>query len=397
MRKNTPEDTVRRSTRVRQIRQLFVLIAILAFTRGANAQSRGMFVPTGDMTTARAGHSATLLLDGTVLIAGGDGPARLGGVPAGRSAELYDPATGTFAPTGNMIEPRYFQTATLLPNGKVLIVGGSRDTTAELYDPSTRQFSLTGPMGAQQQWLMATLLGNGKVLVAGNVDAELYDPATESFAPAAPYAALSRGSTATLLADGRVLFVGDDPAQLYDPVNNSFSITDSLSSAGLPGVDQQTATLLNNGKVLITGGSNDEVAPAGRVAAAEMYDPATGAFTATSAMHSPRDAHAAVLLTDGKVLIVGGDTGTFIGSVGYYGGSLASAELYDPSSGTFSSAGSMNAARTGPQATLLKNGDVLITGGFSYCGIDCFGGSLANAELYRPGPTEVSGRKAGRR
>ncbi len=116
MRKNT-------SARVGEIPQLFVLIGILAFTQGADAQIRGVFVPTGHMTTARAGHSATLLLDGTVLIAGGDGPAL--GFPAGRSAELYDPATGTFAPTGNMIEPRYFHTATLLPNGKVLIAGGS--------------------------------------------------------------------------------------------------------------------------------------------------------------------------------------------------------------------------------------------------------------------------------
>jgi hypothetical protein len=378
-------NTVRRSTRVGVIPTLLVVIGILAFARGANAEIRSLFVPTSDMRMARAGHSATLLLDGTVLIAGGDGPALLGGGPVARSAELYDPATGTFAPTGNMIEPRYLHTATLLPNGKVLIAGGSQDTTAELYDPSKHEFSRTGAMGAPQRWVMATLLGNGKVLVAGNVDAELYDPATATFVPAAPYAASSRGSTATLLADGRVLFVGDDPAQLYDPVSNSFSITSSLASAGLDGVDQQTATLLNNGRVLITGGSNDEVAPAGRVAAAELYDPATGAFTATSAMHSPRDAHAAVLLPDGKVLIVGGDTGSFIGGgVSIYAGSLASAELYDPSSGTFAPAGTMNAARTAPQATLLKNGDVLITGGFSYCGIDCFHGSLASAELYHP-------------
>lgn len=385
MRKNIPEDTVRRSARVREIRQLFVLIAILAFTRGADAQTPGMFVPTGDMTRARAGHSATLLLDGTVLIAGGDGPLG-GGVPAGRGAELYDPATGTFAPTGNMLEPRYCASATLLPNGKVLIAGGTLDTSAELYDPSTRQFSPTGPMGTQHPWVLATLLGNGKVLVAGDVDAELYDPATGRFAPAGPYAASSHGSTATLLADGKVLFVGDDPAQLYDPVNNSFSVTGSLSSAGLPGgVDQQTATLLNDGIVLLTGGSND-VGPAGRVAAAELYNPATGAFAATSAMHSPRDAHAAIRLSNGKVLIVGGDTAVVIGSVSYFGGSLASAELYDPSNGTFAPAGDMNAARTAPRATLLQNGDVLITGGFNYCGIGCFRGALASAELYRPPP-----------
>jgi hypothetical protein len=334
------------------------------------------------MTAARCGHTATLLLDGTVLITGGDAPARIGDVPAGRTAELYDPATGTFAPTGSMTHTRSGHTATLLPNGQVLIAGGATDTSAELYDPLTREFSLTGSMEQRQQWFMATLLLNGEVLVAGDVDAELYDPATGSFAPAGPYAAPSRGSTATLLADGRVLFVGDNPAQLYDPVSNTFSVTGSLN---LPGLELQTATLLNNGQVLIAGGGDDEVAPAGRVAAAELYDPATGSFTATSSMHSPRDAHAAVRLSDGRVLVVGGDTGIFEpdGS-SVFGGSLASAEIFDPSSGTFAAAGNMNTARTEAQATLLNNGDVLITGGLTYCGIDCFHGSVATAELYRP-------------
>ena len=331
----------------------------------------GTFTLTGNMTTARSGHTATLLLDGRVLIAGGD---------AAGSAELYDPSNKTFVLTGSMIEPRYYQTATRLANGRVLIAGGSNGPTAELYDPATGMFSLTGEMRAHQNWQMAALLASGLVLVAGDVDAELYDPATGAFLQAGPYASPSRGTTATLLADGRVLLVGGDPAQLYDPASNTFSVTDSLASAGLDGVDQQSATLLNNGRVLIAGGSNDEVAPAGRVAAAELYDPGTGGFTATSSMHSPRDAHAAALLPDGTVLIVGGDTG----SNNQYAGSLASAELYDPSTGTFAAAGDMSVPRTGPQATLLRNGDVLITGGAHYGGINLFFGSLASAELYHP-------------
>jgi hypothetical protein len=340
-------------------------------TIGPPSSAPGTFTPAGNMTTARSGHTAVLLLDGRVLIAGGD---------AAGSAELYDPSSGTFVLSGRMIEPRYYQTATRLANGQVLIAGGSNDSTGELYDPATGMFSLTGEMRTHQNWQVAALLASGLVLVAGDVDAELYDPATGTFLPAGPYASRSRGTTATLLADGRVLLVGGDPAQLYDPASNTFSVTDSLSSAGLDGLDQQTATLLNNGKVLIAGGSNDEIAPAGRVVAAELYDPVTGAFTATSSMHSPRDAHAAALLPDGTVLIVGGDTG----SNNQYAGSLASAELYDPSTGTFAAAGDMSVPRTGPQATLLRNGDVLITGGAHYGGINLFFGSLASAELYHP-------------
>ena len=346
------------------------------------AASGGTFAPTGSMTTARWGHTATLLLDGRVLIAGGDG---FGATPSGRGAELYDPATGCFVATGSLIQPRGHHSATLLPSGQVLIVGGWYESGAELYDPSTGTFSLTDPMLARQNWHTATLLANGKVLVAGDVDAELYDSATGRFDPAGPYATRGRGVTATLLADGRVLLVGDDPAQLYDPPSDTFSITGSLGNAvGLYGLELHSATLLGNGKVLIAGGANDEVSPAGRVSAAELYDPATGTFGATSRMHSPRDAHAAILLLNGEVLILGGDTGSCSGTVCQFAGSLASAELYDPSSGTFAAAGEMTASRTTPTATLLQSGDVLITGGIAYCGIACNYGSLASAELYRP-------------
>jgi len=341
----------------------------------------GTFAPAGNMTTARAGHTATLLLDGRVLIAGG-GPAEIGSVPSGQSAELYDPTSGTFAVTGSLITPRGYHTATLLPSGQVLIVGGSNDTSAELYDPSKGTFSLTGSMLAQQRWLTATWLTSGHVLVAGDASAELYDPVIGAFRDAGPYAVAERiYATATSLADGRVLLVGDEPPQIYDPTNEHFSITGSLTAVGIFGLELYSATLLRNGKVLIAGGTNDEF-PGGRVDQAELYDPATGTFSATGELLAARDAHTAVLLWDGRVLIVGGE-GTSDG--GFFSGSLSSAELYDPATGSFIPAGNMSIARSGPQATLLKNGDVLITGGVRYCGIDCFLGSTATAELYRPG------------
>jgi hypothetical protein len=348
----------------------------------------GGFTLTGSMTMGRNGHTATLLLDGRVLIAGGDGAA----MPPGRTAELYDPASGRFVATHSMVRPRVWHSATLLASGQVLIVGGTDDTSAELYDASTGTFSLTGEMHAPKRWHVATLLTNGNVLIAGDVDAELYDPKTGQFAPAGPYArTLYSLNTATLLPDGRVLFVGDEPARLYDPASNTFGSTGSLGAAtGIYGLELHSATLLKNGRVLIAGGANDEVSPAGHVAAAELYDSATGAFSATAAMLSPRDAHAAVLLADGRVLIVGGETGSCAGGVCRFAGSLDSAELYDHSSGTFAAAGNMNTPRSAPQATLLGNGDVLITGGVRYCfEFDC-NGKLASAELYHPSSPALS-------
>jgi hypothetical protein len=339
------------------------------FVTAANplVQPVGRFIQTGDMITARHGHTATLLLDGRVLITGGDGP--------GRSTELYDPATGTFVNTGPMFEPRAGHTATLLTNGQVLIAGPATSSGAELYDPATGTFVRTGSMLTPQYIQSATMLPSGSVLIAGDSAAELFDPATGKFRRAGSYNTAVPAYdnlyyySATLLADGRVLFNGmPDCAQLYDPAGDTFRVTGCMR---LDGLELHTSTLLSNGKVLIAGGGNDELG--GRSTIAQIYDPATGTFSRTADMRSNRAAHGAVRLNDGKVLILGGDTN---GNNGNYAGVLADAELYDPATGTFAAAGSMNAARALPQATLLKNGDVLITGGVSGTG------SSVIAELY---------------
>src|SRR5688572_14626188 len=166
------------------IRRIFGFLLVLLGSSSYDlvlAQSPGTFTSTGNMTTARSFHTATLLTNGNVLIAGGASSTVSPHVPVA-SAELYDPSDGTFVHAGNMTTARSRHTATLLPDGKVLIVGGSPLRSAELYDPLTGTFTATGDTIAARPSNTATLLNNGKVLITGGPRAELYDPATGFFA-----------------------------------------------------------------------------------------------------------------------------------------------------------------------------------------------------------------------
>jgi hypothetical protein len=172
-----------------------------------------------------------------------------------------------------------------------------------------------------------------------------------------------------LLPSGKVLVAAglsgpgslpDASAELYDPASGTWTATGSLNTARYI----HTATLLPNGKVLVAGGQN------GDLASAELYDPASGTWTATGSLNTARYDHTATLLPNGKVLVAGGANST---------DTLASAELYDPTSGTWTATGSLNTAREFHTASLLPNGNVLVAGG-----LDIFGGALASAELYGP-------------
>ena len=347
---------------------------------------RGVFVVTGSMTVARAYHTATLLPDGKVLIAGGfDGSASLA------RAELYDPNAGTFVATGSMTVARSSHTATLLGSGKVLLAGGAADEapSAELYDPVAGTFTASGSMTVARVGHRATLLGDGKVLVAGGAgvpdagdpvvaSAELYDPVAGTFTASGSMTVARVGHTATLLGDRKVLLAGGaksgiatdllGSAELYDPVAGTFTATGSMTAAR----EWHTATLLPNGMVLITGGSSGSLPSLTALGSAELYDPVAGTFTATGSMTAARVFHTAILLSTRKVLIVGG---FFSNSIEVLPDFFATAESYDPGEGTFTAVGSMAGARARHTATLLSDGEVLIAGGSLYSQ------SLASAEL----------------
>lgn len=291
----------------------------------------------GDSGNGIFGHTATPMQNGTVLIAGGfvNSVWDYGGSSSDNGAGLYDSATGVFSGAGNMTANRGGHTATLLANGKVLVAGGAdQDPTgmglasAELYDPSTNAFTLTGSMATGRFLHTATLLKNGKVLIVGGAltstsnplaSAELYDPVTGTFTMTGALATAREQHTATLLADGKVLIAGGATstssgdlqptasAEVYDPATGLFSVTGSMAVAR----SLHTATLLPNGTVLVAGGGDEN-------STAELYDPTTGTFSITGGMEIGRSGHTATLLPNGSVLVAGG--GIFLG--------LASAELY---------------------------------------------------------------------
>ena len=316
------------------------------------------FRPTGDMSTGRTAHTATLLKSGKVLIAGGDacmfGYSYYEACPLS-SAEVYDAVAGTFSATGSMSVTRVFHTATVLSNGKLLVTGG-HGTSAELYDPTSGKFAATGSMSVARDSHTATLLSNGKVLIAGgqNVSgqldtAELYDPNGGTFTATGSMAASRTSHTATLLVNGKVLIAGGSnstgglaTAELYDPTTGNFSAANSMVGKRAFHV----ATILSSGNVLITGGSVNNVL----LSSAEVYDAVAGSFAATGTMMTARDSHIAILLANGTVLVAGGI-------------SDFTAELYSIGSGTFTQTGSMEAVRGLPAAVLLQDGRVLVSGG----------------------------------
>ncbi len=324
------------------------------------------FTITGGLNTPRTSHTATLLQQGGVLIAGGADQNRQ---PTSK-AELYDRKSGRLIPTSSPLNvPRAGHAAVRLRNGRVLIVGGSVDRTAEIYDPRTDNFTLTSSMmTAIRLGLTATLLTDGKVLIAGGLNnhnisqatAELYDPRTDSFtAVAAAMTAARAVHAAVRLRNGKVLIAGGtvdailshalNSAELYDSRKMTFTATKPMASAR---TGPAIAPLPFN-SALVSGG-NDQTSTI--LDTAEVFVSSFGGFVpVANLMTEPREFHTATVLTGGQVLVAGGDKNSQ--------NATASTDLYNPRTNSFAPGPTMTAVRDSYTATRLPSGQVLIAGG----------------------------------
>jgi hypothetical protein len=334
-------------------------------------QGRGGVTPIEPMGTPRAAHTATTLLDGRVLIAGGFGDS--GGDEA--SAELFDPRSGRFTTTGSMSFGRQSHTATLLSDGRVLIVGGydprgRRLATAEIYDPETGRFSPTGSLSSPRADHTATLLPDGRVLIAGGTGpgysflstAELYDPNEGVFAPTGSMSVPRESATATLLDDGRVLIAGGHAgrhenitihatAEVFVPGEGWFFPVGDMTTPR----HKHDATLLDDGRVLIVGGS-DARDDLGLYDSAEIFDPKTDSFSPSGSLNEPRYKMrgTTLLLAGGRALVCCG---------------APEPETFDPATETFRVlSGTLGAGPLFAAAARVGPREVLVTGGYSLSG-----------------------------
>lgn len=340
------------------------------------------FVPASPPITARVDHTATLLMSGKVLVAGGNGPGEL------RSAQLYDPESDSWSAAGNLTSGRYAHTATLLDSGKVLVVGGYGNsgfgaggalTSVELYDPDTNTWNSWG----QVPWIpsprfrhTSTLLQSGEVLVAGGFGTgEHLSSALSYVAPqtdwifAGTLRVRRSGSSAVRMDSGEVLLVGGTngnilaSSELYDPASRTWSLTSPMATPRT----RTRVVKLASGEAMAVGGAGTD---ARGIASSEIFAPASAGWRSGGSMSEARFDHTATTLPGGAVLVTGGVREQNQPA-------FATAEIHDPVRNEWLPAGTMAAGRQGHTATLLASGKVLVVGGFS-----SGTGTLASAELF---------------
>ncbi len=343
---------------------------------------------TGSMNQPRERFGSALLPDGRVLVSGGDYGLTGGSVRA--SAELYDPATGLWTLTGSVTVARRHTVDILLPNGKVLMVGGENGSNtqyanADLYNPATGTWTPTTPMPSPRAHPMMVVLDSGLVLVvAGKAGvtlktALLYNPANETWTPTGSLRDSREEFELLKLPSGKVLAVGgnDDSAaltsaELYDPATGTWSVLGNMAQKRR----YTQIALLDATHVLVAGGNDGTSLVNTAIKTAEVLDVTTGVFTPTGSLLTGRWLHCLTRLPSGKVMVAGGYPGGFTSS------SLSSTEIYDPATGTWSDAGNMASGRYQPVGWVLPSGKLLIHGGYTK---SAFGGDATGAsDLYAP-------------
>ena len=387
---------------------LAIYVALACSPSTTTAQSPGTWTHTGSMSVGRRGaFTATLLTNGKVLVAGGciDNPADpYCNGSATDGAELYDQSAGTWAPTGSMTSPRQGHTATLLADGKVLVAGGQLQaclstSSAELYDPDTGKWTPTGSMNSPRSRHFATLISSGhlygRVLAGGGyinqndggcggnaqlASTELYNPATGTWSKTSRMTKARDYPVALTLPDASVLVIGVlnccpykwfSTAESYDANTQLWTPTNRRTTHA-----NGSAVVLQDGRILVAGGTRGTQPNSVNVASVELFDSSTRTWTATASMSTDRSGHTLTLLARSQVLVAGGASGGW-----GVCNDLTSAELYDSSAGKWFLTGNMTTARNGHTATSLPNGQVLAAGG-----TDCEGSILTSAELYTPPP-----------
>ncbi len=333
-----------------------------------------------DMKSRRERFATVKMSDGRLLAAGG----RAVGLQAqsgnyNETAEVFDPTDTVWTFTSEMSEQRRSPALFELPDGHVMVAGGlsgQREPLAstEIWDPDTGEWTLGPAMNRPHDLMGPVVLGDGRFLMIGGTsknqdghlialtaETEAYDPQAGTWSDVAPMLDERANHTATVLADGRVLVTGggklDGPylksAEIYDPAADKWTLAAEMSR----GRAFHTATLLKDGRVLVIGGK-------GKIRAAELYDPELDAWSAAGETTDPRSEHSATLLADGTVMVAGG--------TGY----LATSEFFDPLEGTWTTGQSLGTGRYRHGAIRLNDGRTLIMGGTSKDGM------LATMEIY---------------
>ncbi len=328
------------------------------------------------LLTARKQAPLVVLEDGRVLAAGGkDGPRTL------RSSEVYEPEEGAWRATGRLNQERREHAAVRLKDGRVLVMGGMGAgtsgalTSAEVYEPEKGEWTRVEDMHEARTEPSAVVLEDGRVLVAGGFDeernpvlsAEVYEPETGEWTrTGAPGAARGGARAGVVLEDGRVLFVSGLQAEVYEPETGEWRKAGPVGGAAGTHRTGHSVTKLEDGRVLVVGGSTSRAA-----ATAEVYEPEKGEWRLVAAPGAPREGHGAVVLEDGRVLVVGGYHAST--------GALASVEQYDPETDTWSAAPALRVARRGAGVVVLEDGEVLVVGG-----ANDLAGTLGTSERYAP-------------
>jgi len=293
----------------------------------------GQWSSVPDLVSIRGTTTAVVLKDGKALAIGGG----VGQIPSA-AAEIFDSAAGVWKPTGSMNQARRGHQAVLLPDGRVLVAGGIAEgnllASAEIYDPGSAKWTTTGPMTTPRLGNTLTVLANGNVLATGGTSAD----------------------TASGAGGGQTIRP-DSTAEVFNVAAGKWTTTAGTMSTPR---FEHTATLLDDGRVLIAGGQGPPVSGAtAALASTEVYDVAVDSFRKSNDLRDARFNHTAVKLPDRSVLLVGGAGGPN-GDI-----SLSTAEVFNPSDSSWTSAGTLSASRTGHTATVFSDGRVLVTGGES--------------------------------